>query len=90
VHRQTKLHIEQFGVSQIRMLTITDSAKRFDKMLNAVNEISAGKGSNFFLAQLGTPAASNRTQNFKQGPRRYRDPGVIQKPPFSPSARAIP
>jgi hypothetical protein len=44
-----KLHVEQFGVSQIRVLTITDSAKRVDNMLSAVNEITAGKGSNFFL-----------------------------------------
>ena len=44
-----KLHVEQFGVSQIRVLTITDSAKRVDNMLNAVDEITGGKGSNFFL-----------------------------------------
>jgi hypothetical protein len=44
-----KLHVEQFGVSQIRMLTITDSAKRVQNMLSAVDEITAGKGSNFFL-----------------------------------------
>jgi hypothetical protein len=44
-----KLHVEQFGVSQIRVLTITDSAKRVDNMLSAVDEITGGKGSNFFL-----------------------------------------
>jgi hypothetical protein len=44
-----KLHIEQFGVSQIRVVTITDSAKRVDNMLSVVAEITAGKGSNFFL-----------------------------------------
>lgn len=44
-----KLHVEQFGVSQIRVLTITDSAKRVENMLGAVGEITAGKGSNFFL-----------------------------------------
>ena len=44
-----KLHVEQFGVSQIRVLTITDSAKRVDNMLSAVGDITAGKGSNFFL-----------------------------------------
>jgi len=44
-----KLQVEQFGVSQIRVLTITDSAKRVDIMLSAVDEITAGKGSNFFL-----------------------------------------
>lgn len=44
-----RLHVEQFGVSQIRVLTITDSAKRVENMLCAVDEITAGKGSNFFL-----------------------------------------
>jgi hypothetical protein len=43
------LHVEQFGVSQIRVLTITDSHKRVDNMLSAVDEITARKGSNFFL-----------------------------------------
>jgi len=44
-----KLHVEQFGVSQIRVLTITESPKRVENMLRAVDEITAGKGSNFFL-----------------------------------------
>jgi Replication-relaxation len=44
-----KLHDEQFGISQIRLLTITDSAKRVDNMLSVVDEITAGKGSKFFL-----------------------------------------
>jgi protein involved in plasmid replication-relaxation len=44
-----KLHVEQFGVSQIRVLTVTDSAKRVENMLRAVDEITEGKGSNFFL-----------------------------------------
>jgi hypothetical protein len=44
-----KLHVDQFGVGQIRVLTITDSAKRVENMLDAVDEITAGKGSNFFL-----------------------------------------
>jgi hypothetical protein len=44
-----KLHIDQFGVSQIRVLTVTDSAKRVETMLQAVEAITAGKGSNFFL-----------------------------------------
>jgi hypothetical protein len=45
--RKKKLHVEQFGVSQI--LTITNSAKRVENMLDTVDEITAGKGSNFFL-----------------------------------------
>jgi hypothetical protein len=44
-----KLHVEQFGISQIRVLTITSSTKRVGNMLSAVDEITAGKGSNFFL-----------------------------------------
>ena len=44
-----KLHVEQFGVSQIRVLTITESAKRVENMLSAVDEMTAGKGSAFFL-----------------------------------------
>ena len=46
---KSKLHVEQFGVSQIRVLTITESAKRLENMLNAVDEITVGKGSNYFL-----------------------------------------
>jgi hypothetical protein len=44
-----RLQVEHFGVSQIRLLTIADSAKRFENMLSALDEITAGKGSNFFL-----------------------------------------
>ena len=42
-------HVEQFGVKQIRVLTVTDSRVRLDHMIDAVNEITDGKGSNFFL-----------------------------------------
>jgi hypothetical protein len=34
-------------VSQIRVLTVTDSAKRVENMLSAADEITAGRGSNF-------------------------------------------
>ena len=44
-----KKYVEHFGVSQMRVLTVTDSAKRVDRMLQAVDEITAGKGSNFLL-----------------------------------------
>jgi hypothetical protein len=44
-----KLQVAQFGVSQMRVLTITDSAKRVERMLQVVGEMTAGKGSNFFL-----------------------------------------
>lgn len=44
-----KLHVEHFGVSQIRILTITSSPERVDHMLSAVGAITQGNGSNFFL-----------------------------------------
>jgi hypothetical protein len=44
-----KLHASQFGVSQLRILTLTESQSRIANMLNAVDEITRGKGSNFFL-----------------------------------------
>jgi hypothetical protein len=44
-----KLHVDQFGVSQIRVLTVTDSAKRVETMLQALDVVTAGKGTNFFL-----------------------------------------
>ena len=42
-------HVEHFGVKQIRVLTVTESGERADHMLNAVREITGGRGSNFFL-----------------------------------------
>jgi hypothetical protein len=42
-------HVEHFGLRQIRVLTVTDSASRCDNMVQAVHEITGGKGSNFFL-----------------------------------------
>jgi len=51
-------HVEQFGVKQVRVLTVTSSAKRVENMLATVDEITEGRGSNFFLfadrAQLAT------------------------------------
>jgi hypothetical protein len=44
-----KLHVDQFGVSQIRVLTVTDSEKRVANMVEAINQFTGGKGSNFFL-----------------------------------------
>jgi hypothetical protein len=38
-----KLHVEQFGVSQIRVLTITDSAKRVANMLGVVDKVRSSK-----------------------------------------------
>ena len=42
-------HVEQFGVKQIRVLTVTESSARVDHMIDAVHDITGGKGSNFFL-----------------------------------------
>lgn len=46
---KAKRHVEHFGVNQIRVLTVTESRARIDHMIDAVNEITDGKGSNFFL-----------------------------------------
>jgi hypothetical protein len=42
-------HVEQFGVKQMRVLFVTESAERVRNMLSAVEQITGGKGSNFFL-----------------------------------------
>ncbi len=42
-------HVQQFGVEQIRVLTITTSAKRIETMLDALRDVTGGKGSEMFL-----------------------------------------
>jgi hypothetical protein len=42
-------HAAHFGIKQIRVLTVTNSAARVDRMIESVFEITGGKGSNFFL-----------------------------------------
>jgi protein involved in plasmid replication-relaxation len=42
-------HLEQFGVKQMRVLTITSSQERMHNMVGAVRSITEGRGSNFFL-----------------------------------------
>jgi len=42
-------HIEQFGVKQMRVLTVTSSQERMHNMVGAVRNITEGRGSNFFL-----------------------------------------
>jgi len=39
----------QFGVESLRVLTITTSRKRIETMLDALHEVTAGKGSGLFL-----------------------------------------
>jgi hypothetical protein len=46
---RARRHIEHFGVKQIRVLTVTETAARVDHMINAVYEITGGRGSNLFL-----------------------------------------
>lgn len=53
-------HIEQFGVKQMRVLTITSSPERVSNMIEAVHSITEGRGSNFFLfVDRATLATSN-------------------------------
>jgi hypothetical protein len=42
-------HVTQFGVKQVRIAMVTSSAERVKNMLAVVDEITEGKGSNFFL-----------------------------------------
>ena len=42
-------HVEQFGLKQMRVLTITSSRERAHNMVGAVRSITEGRGSNFFL-----------------------------------------
>lgn len=42
-------HTEHFGLKQLRVLTVTESADRADNMVQSVYEVTGGRGSNFFL-----------------------------------------
>ena len=42
-------HVMQFGVKQVRIAMVTSSAERVKNMLAVVDELTEGKGSNFFL-----------------------------------------
>jgi plasmid stabilization system protein ParE len=53
-------HVQQFGVKQMRVLLVTESPERVRNMLAAVEQITGGKGSNFFLfTDKGSLAAGN-------------------------------
>jgi len=53
-------HLEQFGVKQMRVLTVTTSRERVRNMVSAVHSITEGRGSNFFLfVDRATLAASD-------------------------------
>jgi hypothetical protein len=42
-------HVEQFGIEQLRVLTVTTSTKRIETMLDALRAVTKGKGSELFL-----------------------------------------
>jgi hypothetical protein len=42
-------HIEQFGVKQMRVVTVTSSPERVHNMVKAIHDITEKKGSNFFM-----------------------------------------
>ena len=63
-----KLHVEQFGVIQIRVLTVTESATRVEYMLSAVEEITAGKG--FFLFASSRDAGAPLERLWRTGKGR--------------------
>ena len=42
-------HVEQFGVKQMRVIMLTSSEDRMNNMLGAVDELTQGRGSAFFL-----------------------------------------
>jgi hypothetical protein len=42
-------HVEQFGLKQLRVLFVTESPERVKNMLRTVDQVTGGRGSNFFL-----------------------------------------
>ena len=40
---------QQFGIEQLRVLTVTTSEKRIETMLDALRDVTSGKGSELFL-----------------------------------------
>lgn len=54
-------HVTQFGVKQVRVALVTNSAERVKNMLSVVDDLTEGRGSNFFLfVDKGTLKASDR------------------------------
>lgn len=58
-------HVEQFGVKQVRVLIVTESAERVRNMLSAIDQITGGKGSNFFLLTDKTALATGNPLEFE-------------------------
>lgn len=42
-------HEEQFGIDQLRVLTVTTSPRRVETMIDALRDVTSGKGSELFL-----------------------------------------
>lgn len=46
---RSERHVEQFGLKQMRVITITSSPERAHNMVRTLRDITEGRGSNFFL-----------------------------------------
>jgi hypothetical protein len=46
---KTQRHVTQLGVKQVRVAMVTNSAERVKNMLSVVDELTEGRGTNFFL-----------------------------------------
>ncbi len=46
---QAKAHTRQFNIQNVRVLTITTTRQRVNNMIDAVHDITGGRGSNLFL-----------------------------------------
>jgi hypothetical protein len=45
-------HVEQFGIEQIRVLTVTTSPKRIDTMLDALSDVTRGRGPSYSCSSM--------------------------------------
>jgi len=57
-----QLHTARYGVGNFRVLTVTSSAERIASMIDAVKQITSGKGTNLFL--FATAAAVRTCNDF--------------------------
>ena len=46
---ERRVYIQMRGIEQVRVLTVTTSEQRIDTMLDALREVTNGKGSDLFL-----------------------------------------
>ncbi len=53
-------HVHDLGIANFRVLTVTTTSERVERMLSALNGITEGRGSNMFLfTDVAKLAASN-------------------------------